>query len=48
MTTSDKEQHGIGLKSVDAIVKKYGGSINHDYDWETKLFHISVLLKSDE
>lgn len=44
----DKEQHGIGLKSVDAIVDKYGGSINHDYDWEAKLFHISVLLKSDE
>lgn len=44
----NKEQHGIGLKSVDAIVKKYGGSINHDYDWEAKLFHISVLLKSDE
>ena len=44
----NKEQHGIGLKSVDAIVKKYGGSINLNYDLETKLFHISVLLKSDE
>lgn len=44
----NKEQHGIGLKSVKAIVEKYHGTINHDYDQETKLFNISVLLKDKE
>ena len=28
----NKEQHGIGLKSVKAIVRKYDGTLNHDYD----------------
>ncbi|WP_442871092.1 sensor histidine kinase [Acutalibacter muris] len=41
----NKEQHGIGLKSVKAIVRKYDGTLNHEYDRETKLFNISVLLK---
>lgn len=41
----NKEQHGIGLKSVKAIVDKYDGTLKHDYDRETKLFNISVLLK---
>ncbi|WP_330635410.1 GHKL domain-containing protein [Acutalibacter muris] len=41
----NKEQHGIGLKSVKAIVRKCDGTLNHEYDRETKLFNISVLLK---
>ncbi len=44
----NKEQHGIGLKSVHSIVKKYGGSINEDYDSVTNLFHTSVLLKDED
>lgn len=44
----NKEQHGIGLKSIHTIVKKYGGSINEDYDSETNLFHTSVLLKDED
>lgn len=43
----NKEQHGIGLKSVKAIVKRYGGSINQAYDKDAKVFHTSVLLKID-
>lgn len=43
----NKEQHGIGLKSIHTIVKKYGGSINENYDSKTNLFHTSVLLKDE-
>lgn len=42
----NKEQHGIGLKSVNAIVKKYGGSLKQEYDSETQLFYSGVLLKN--
>lgn len=42
----NKEQHGIGLKSINAIVKKYGGSLKQEYDSETQLFHSGVLLKN--
>lgn len=42
----DREQHGIGLKSVRKIIEKYNGQINQYYDSETKTFHSIVLLNN--
>lgn len=39
---SDKQQHGIGLKSVQRIVKKYNGEL--DFDWEEQSFSIEITL----
>ncbi len=41
---ADKERHGVGLKSVNTLVKKYGGSIKQEYDETTGLFHTMILL----
>ena len=41
---ADKERHGVGLKSVKTLVKKYGGSIKQEFDESTGLFHTMVLL----
>lgn len=35
----DRELHGVGLKSIDRIVKKYNGISTMRYDKETKRFH---------
>lgn len=39
---SDKQQHGIGLKSVQRIVKKYNGEL--EYDWQKHSFSIEITL----
>lgn len=38
----DKQQHGIGLKSVQRIVKKYNGEL--EFDWEEHSFSIEITL----
>lgn len=38
----DKQQHGIGLKSVQRIVKKYNGEL--EFDWEEQSFSIEITL----
>ena len=42
---ADREQHGLGLKSVADTVRRYGGVLRQYYDPETKLFHTVVMLK---
>ena len=37
-------QHGLGLKSVGALVKKHGGSLRQYYEEGAGLFHTVVLL----
>lgn len=39
---SDKENHGIGLKSIKYITEKYGGSMY--VRWERKTFCLDILL----
>lgn len=41
----DPEHHGLGMKSVGAVVKKYGGELRQYYDGEAGLFHTVILLK---
>lgn len=41
----DPEHHGLGMKSVRAAVKKYGGELRQYYDGETGLFHTVILLR---
>lgn len=40
---SDKSSHGIGLRSVDAIVEKYGGIKTVKYD--EKEFQVEIVMK---
>lgn len=45
---STKDKHsGIGLSSVQHIVKKYGGEILLDYDQEESLFKVQVKIPSE-
>lgn len=37
--------HGIGLKSISRIVKRYSGNMNYKYDKDHKVFHTSIMLK---
>lgn len=37
--------HGIGLKSISRIVRRYSGNLNYRYDEDSKIFHTSIMLK---
>lgn len=37
--------HGIGLKSISRIVRRYSGNMNYQYDEGSKIFHTSIMLK---
>ncbi len=41
-TKKDKDNHGIGLRSVEAVIKKYDGIMDIDYD--NSNFCVSILL----
>lgn len=41
----NKRKHGIGLKSIERIVKKYHGNLEYTYDSDFCTFSTSVLLK---
>lgn len=48
--TSKKERdlHGFGTKSVERIIKKYGGSYECDYDEQNKLFKFITVFQADK
>jgi len=39
--------HGYGTKSIDRVVKKYGGSQEQHYDKELKEFHIIICFRKN-
>lgn len=41
---AQRDQHGLGLKSVKNIVKKHSGTLRQYYEEEAKLFHTVVLI----
>lgn len=41
---NDRRQHGLGLKSVNRIVSKYGGNIKMYYDSQSDAFHTVIIL----
>lgn len=43
-TKGNKQLHGFGLKSVKTTVKKYNGDISFDYDNESKIFVVTVMI----
>lgn len=45
-TKKNKKLHGIGLKSISRIVKRYSGNLNCNYNGIKRLFHTSILLKT--
>lgn len=44
-TKQDPQHHGLGLKSVSGVVKKYDGTMRQYYDDGTELFHTVILIK---
>ena len=45
-TKNDNDLHGIGLKSISRIVKRYFGNLECNYNETDKTFHTSILLKT--
>lgn len=41
---AQRDQHGLGLKSVNSTVKKHGGNLRQYYEEETGLFHTVVMI----
>lgn len=42
---SDKKSHGLGIKSVKKVLRKYKGDLEWDYDCENKQFSTTIILK---
>lgn len=40
----DSAAHGIGLKTVQRVAEKYGGTMSVDADGEKKRFHLTVII----
>ena len=47
-TSKEKDNHGLGLKSVSKTVKKYGGDFDWEYNEIDKEFIITIMLLSKE
>ena len=43
-TKSDKQFHGVGLKSVAKTLKKYNGDYDWEYDSKNKVFTATVMM----
>lgn len=41
---ADKEKHGLGLRSVQAVTKKYKGQMQQYFDERAHLFHTLILF----
>lgn len=44
-TKKDKKSHGLGIKSVMKILKKYKGDLEWEYDSEKRQFTTTIILK---
>ncbi|MBQ3543924.1 MAG: GHKL domain-containing protein [Lachnospiraceae bacterium] len=44
-TKSNRLRHGIGLKSIERVIKKYNGNIKMYYDEKCMNFHTIIILK---
>ena len=47
-TKKQKGTHGLGLKSVEKTIKKYGGECEWEYNSDSKLFTITIMLLNKE
>ena len=41
---SDKTHHGLGIKSINKIVKKYGAVYDWKYDEKQKVFETEIIF----
>lgn len=46
-TKSDQLYHGYGMRNISMIAKKYGGSLNYEFDEEHHVFVTSISLFTD-
>lgn len=44
-TKKDKKSHGLGLKSVMKVLKKYKGDLEWEFNSEDKQFITTIILK---
>lgn len=44
-TKNDRTRHGYGMKSIQGVIKRYGGKSNYYYDEETRTFHSVLVLR---
>ncbi len=42
---SNKQRHGLGIKSIQKVVKQYGGEMGMYYDEKEQTFHTNILLR---
>ena len=42
----DKQRHGYGIKSIQRIIRKYGGDIKMYHSSENSIFHTIITLKN--
>ena len=47
-TSKKKGTHGLGLKSVEKTIKKYGGDFEWEYNETDKTFTITIMLLNKE
>ena len=47
-TSKKKGEHGLGLKSISKTIKKYGGDFEWEYNSDSKLFTITIMLLNKE
>lgn len=43
-TKSDKLLHGLGTKSINKIVKNYGGEMQWDFNRDEHLFKLTIII----
>lgn len=43
-TKKDKELHGVGIKSIEAAVKRCNGCLDWSYDEKQRIFEANVVL----
>ena len=47
-TKENKRQHGLGIKSVKKVLKKYGGDFEWKYDNTDKVFTAVLMILNDK
>lgn len=47
-TKEDKRRHGLGVKSIKAVIRKYNGTMKMTYDASDHTFHTTISMTGNE